>query len=415
MAPRFRQKVVEPTLGLGMPCWVTDPDFDLHYHVRHVRLTEGADWRELFSVAEQVAMTPFDRARSPWEAELLEGLPDGRAALLLKLHHSMTDGMGGFQLFSQLHSKMRDHDPKKPQPIAPPPEWISPNDLMFEQLSRDVMSAPYAALKGIGTLYDAIRQPAHALDQTRRFVESLSRVVSDPGADGSPLLRERSLSWNFMALDVRFADLRAAGKAADGSLNDAFLASLLGAFRIYHAKLGCSIEKLPMAMPISVRQNGDAAGGNKFAAARFAGPVGVSDPRARIQAIRTLVRAARDEPAVDGMAMITPLLARIPAALLSPLAGSLTRSNDLQASNVPGFREELYIAGARIERVYGFGPLPGCATMITLVTHGDTCCVAVNLDLAAITDPDLFGDCLEQGFIEVLSLAEGAEKPVRRI
>jgi len=278
-----------------------------------------------------------------------------------------------------------------------------------------VLSAPYGALKGIGALYDAIRQPARSLDQTRRFVESMSRMVSDPGAEGSPLLRERSLSWYFLALDVRFADLRVAGKAAGGTVNDAFLASLLGAFRMYHARLGCAIEKLPMAIPISVRQEGDAAGGNKFAGARFAGPVGIADPRARIQAVGKQVREARAEPAIEGMAMLSPLLARLPTSLLGSLAGSLTRANDLQASNVPGFREDLYIAGARIERVYGFGPLPGCATMITLVTHCDTCCVAANVDLAAITDPDLFGECLEQGFLEVLSLVDGAEKPQRRI
>jgi len=111
MVPRFRQKVVEPALGIGNPCWVNDPDFDLHYHVRRVRLPEGGGWPALFFAAEQVAMTPFDRARSPWESFLFEGLPDGRAAHMLKMHHSTTDGMGGVQLFSQLHSHTRASNP----------------------------------------------------------------------------------------------------------------------------------------------------------------------------------------------------------------------------------------------------------------------------------------------------------------
>jgi len=67
LVPRFRQRVVEPLGGIGAPAWVTDPDFDLHYHVRRVRLPEDAGWAELLAAAEQVAMTPFDRARSPWE------------------------------------------------------------------------------------------------------------------------------------------------------------------------------------------------------------------------------------------------------------------------------------------------------------------------------------------------------------
>jgi hypothetical protein len=54
MAPRFRQKVVEPMFGIGTPCWVNDPDFDLHYHVRRIRITQGGGWLEVFEAAEQI-------------------------------------------------------------------------------------------------------------------------------------------------------------------------------------------------------------------------------------------------------------------------------------------------------------------------------------------------------------------------
>jgi diacylglycerol O-acyltransferase len=415
MAPRFRQKVVEPAFGIGIPVWVNDPDFDLHYHVRRIRLTQGGGWSECFEAAEQIAMTPFDRARSPWEAVLMEGLPEGRAALLVKLHHSTTDGMGGFQLFSKLHSRTREHNPDKPQPKAPTPEWISPTDLLFEQLTRDARSAPEGFRRTAKTLMRAIEAPAATMRDAMRFVESLGRVVADPDVEGSPLLYKRSLAWHFMALDIEFADLRAAAKESGGTINDVYLASLLGAFRMYHAKMGYAIQQMPIAIPISVRREDDDEGGNKFAGARFAAPVGIADPLARIKAIGELVRSARAEPAIDGMSFLAPALARLPGPLLGSLAGSLTKANDLQASNVPGFREELYIAGARIERLYGFGPLPGCATMITLVTHGGTCCIAANVDRAAVTDPDLFSQCLADGFAEVLGLCEGFTPPQRRI
>ena len=273
------------------------------------------------------------------------------------------------------------------------------------RLNRMKLSPNWQEGKFVNSL--VIRQPP--------FFESLGRVVAEPDVEGSPLLYKRSLSWHFLALDVQFSDLRAAAKEAGGTINDAFLASLLGACRMYHAKLGYSIKEMPIAIPISVRRDEDDEGGNKFAGARFAAPVGVADPRARIKAIGDLVRSAREEPAIDGMALVAPALARLPGPLLGSLAGSLTKANDLQASNVPGFREELFIAGARIDRLYGFGPLPGCATMITLVTHGDTCCIAANVDRAAITDTELFGQCLEEGFAEVLALHEGAQPPRRRI
>jgi WS/DGAT/MGAT family acyltransferase len=413
MAPRFRQKVMEPALGIGNPCWVNDPDFDLHYHVRRMRLPEGGGWRALFAAAEQVAMTPFDRARSPWEAYLFEGLPGGRAAHMLKMHHSTTDGMGSVQLFSQLHSRTRDSNPFKPQPPTPLPERQTPVDLLVEQLTRDVRAVPGLVQSAAGAAFRMLLQPGATVAGLLGFVASLARVTAEPAAKGSPLLRRRSLSWHFLALDVGFADLRAAAKAADASLNDAFVAALLGGFRLYHEQLGHPIETLPMAIPISVRREGDAAGGNKIAGARFAGPVGIADPRQRMQAIGTLVGSIRREPGLEGMSVLAPALARLPAALLTAIAGGMTKSNDLQASNVPGLRDELYLAGARIDRAYGFGPLPGCATMITLNTHRDTCCIGANIDPAAVTEPELFAQCLERGFAEVLSLHPGSAPPVR--
>ncbi|MDJ0788505.1 MAG: wax ester/triacylglycerol synthase family O-acyltransferase [Myxococcota bacterium] len=415
MVPRFRQKVVEPSFGVGNPVWVNDPEFDLHYHVRRQVIPEGGGWREAFAAAEQIAMTPFDRARPPLEAVLFEGLPEGRGGLLLKMHHSTTDGMGGFQLFSQLHSRTREHNPRKRQPRPPSPEWKTPRDVLVEQLMRDTRAVAGAAADNVGTLLGALRHPLRTATGAARFAASMSRVLAEPDTDGSPLLRRRSLSWRFLAMDVAFRDLRAAAKAADSSLNDAFLAALLGAFRLYHDKKGRRIDTMPIAIPISVRREDDPEGGNRFTGARFAAPVGVADPAERMRAMGKMVRAARGEAALDGMSVVAPVLSRLPAPVITRLSGSLTQSNDLQASNVPGSREDLYIAGAKIERVYGFGPLPGCATMITLISHGETACIGVNLDPAAVTDPELFGRCLEDGFSEVLALVDGAAPPVRRI
>ena len=98
-------------------------------------------------------------------------------------------------------------------------------------------------------------------------------------------------------------------------------------------------------------------------------------------------------------------MSRLPGPLIGHLAGGVTKNNDLQASNIPGIRDEVFLAGARVERFYPFGPLPGCATMITLLSHGDTCCIGVNLDPAAVREPERFGRCLVEGLDEVLALA----------
>ncbi len=415
LVPRFRQKVVEPALGVGYPAWVVDPDFDLHYHARRVRLPEGGGWGELLDHAAQIAATPFDRARPLWESVLFEGLPDGRAAWLLKLHHSTADGLGFVQVLAQLHSRQREHNPDKPQPLPPRPERLTPSQALARQMTDDVRAFPRFAQRGLGTALRAVTHPQRTVRDALRFGGSLQRVLGDTGASGSPLLRGRSLSWRWLALDVDFASLRAASKAADGTLNDAFIAALLGGFRRYHEHFGRSLDLMPIAIPVSVRKDDDAAGGNRFAGARLAAPAGIADPRERIAAIGQIVRSARAEPALDALGIIAPAMSRLPGQLISQVAGGLTKANDLQASNVPGIRDDVYLAGAKIERAYGFGPLPGCATMVTLVTHGATCCVSVNLDPAAVTDPERFGHCLIEGFEEVLALAPDPVPPTLRI
>ncbi|ANY05280.1 wax ester/triacylglycerol synthase domain-containing protein [Pseudonocardia sp. HH130630-07] len=409
MVPRFRERVRAPLGGLGTPYWINDLEFDLHYHLRRVRIPGSGPgfWGELGPIAEQFAMTPFDRARPPWEAMLVEGLPGGRSAFLLKLHHVLTDGMGAVQLLSQLHSGTREHDPAKPQPAAPATEAPDPLAEVDRLVRREAGLVPSAARMARDVL-GALGNPLAAARDTARYVDSAVRVLSPPPGGASELLRPRGLSWRFAALDVGFAELRAAGKSVDGSFNDAYVAALLGGFRLYHERMGRPVAAdavLRTSVPVSVRRDDDTAGGNRWAPARLAGPMGVTDPAERVRRVGEQMRRARREPALESPDVVAPLLARLPGPLLTLVAGGSTAGNDLQASNIPGLRARAYLCGARIERVYPFAPLPGCAAMISLVTHGDTCCVGANLDAAAITDRRLFTDCLAEGFGEVLALA----------
>ncbi|MFP5021889.1 wax ester/triacylglycerol synthase domain-containing protein [Pseudonocardia phyllosphaerae] len=411
MVPRFRERVREPLGGLGTPYWIHDVDFDLHYHLRRVRIPGSGPgfWNELATIAEQFAMTPFDRERPPWEALLVEGLPGGRSAFVLKLHHVLTDGMGAVQLLAQLHSRRREHDASKPQPPAPATEAPDPLAEVDRLVRREIGIVP-AAVRATRDVLGAVTHPLSAVRDTYRWLGSAVRVLSPPSGKGSELLRPRGMSWRFAALDVPFADLRAAGKSVGGTFNDAYVAALLGGFRLYHEAMGHPVPAagtLRTSVPVSVRRDGDTEGGNRWAPARLAGPMGVVDAAERILAVNARMRAARDEPALESPDVVAPLLARLPGPLLTLVAGGSTSGNDLQASNVPGLRSDAYLCGAKIERVYPFAPLPGCAAMVSVVTHGDTCCVGANLDAAAITDRDLFADCLAQGFAEVLALAPG--------
>lgn len=405
MAPRFRQRVIESPLQAGTPSWAVDPDFDLHYHLRRLRLGGDGSMRDLFATCEQLAMTPLDPRRPPWEGYLIEGLPDGRTAYFLKAHHALTDGLGAIIALAQLHSTSRDPIPGKPQPPAPVPDEPSAVDVLRRQVGEEVARVPRLAGMAVEGLF-ALRHPRHALSRVLRYGRSVPRVAGLVSPPGSPLLAQRSGSWRFAAFEVPFAGLKAAATATKSSINDVYLGGLIAGFRKYHERMDTMVEAIPVAIPISVRRPEDPAGGNRIAVGRLAGPIGIDDPFERVLTLREQVRAARNEPAVDLFNTAGPMLAWMPGQLLAQFSGT-TAGNDLQASNVPGIPWETYVAGAKVERMFPFGPLPGCGVMATMITHNDVACLGVNFDAAAVSDPDLFADCLVDGFNEVIDLAGG--------
>ena len=101
---------------------------------------------------------------------------------------------------------------------------------------------------------------------------------------------------------------------------------------------------------------------------------------------------------------IAPVLSVLPTAVLEGITGSVIGS-DVQASNVPVYPGDTYIAGAKILRQYGIGPLPGVAMMVVLISRGGWCTITVRYDRASVRNEALFAQCLLDGFDEILALA----------
>jgi WS/DGAT/MGAT family acyltransferase len=409
--PRLRDRVVEPLVPVGTPTWVPDPHFDLDYHLTRVRLPEPGTMRQLLDYAAQLTSRPLDENRPPWEATVVEGVEGGRAAYILRIHHSMADGLGFMQLLSMAHSRTLEPGGSR---LAESPEQrrrskeTSRLRITLDQLRDEVAGAPGRTLglatDALGLLGRVARDPAGSISEAVNYGRSLRRMLAPPDAERSPLLREGGFGYRFVVHDVPLTDLKAAGKAGGGSVNDAFLAALLGTFRRYHEHFGVRVDQMPIAIPISLRKSDDPMGGNRFAGARFVAPVGEPDPAIRIKMIRDFVRSARDEPAIAFVELLAPALSRLPSTVLTEVAGGMVGVSDFQASNIPGMTDPVYLAGARVLRLYPMGPRPGVAAMVAMVSYDGTCCVAVNLDPDAITELELFQECLQAGFAEVLAL-----------
>ena len=365
--------------------------------------------RQLLDLAQGILARPLDKARPPWEAVLVEGLEDGRAGYLLKVHHSLSDGLGLIQLLTLAHSRTPEPGDHQAAPPAASRPLLTPQSLLASRLRQRLADAPSELIRrgedSLRLIGRTVRSPGAVAGDTIRFGRSLRRVLTPPPTRRSPLLRGGGgVGYRFVLHDVPLSDLKAAGKAAGGSVNDAFLAGLLGAFRRYHEHHGTPVDLMPIGIPVSLRTSDDPMGGNRFAGARFAAPVGEADPRARIEIIREFVITARAEPAIGFLDLVAPALSRLPAAAIIELAAGMTNVSDVQASNIPGMGHPVYLAGARVTGLYPLGPRPGVAAMIAMISYDGTCCIGLNVDPDVIGDLDVFETCLRAGFDEVLDL-----------
>ena len=402
---RLRQKVVMPTLPTAAPRWVIDPDFNLDFHVRRLRVPEPGTLRQAIDLAEVALQSPLDISRPLWTATLVEGLADGRAAVMMHLSHAVTDGVGAVEMFANIYDLDRDPPQEDPPPL-PIPQDLSPNDLMrqgFNHLPSAIAGGVRDVLFGaVQVVGQAIRDPISRMGDVVDYALSGARVVG-PAAEPSPVLRRRSLSSRSEAIDIELGDLHRAAKAAGGSINDAYLAGLCGALRLYHEAKGVPIHTLPMAVPVNLRSEADPAGGNRFGGVNLAAPISLTDPEMRIKNIRSQMTRKREERAIDMVGAIAPVLSLLPDTVLESVVGSIVHS-DVQASNVPVYAGDTFIAGAKILRQYGIGPLPGIAMMVVLISRAGYCTITARYDRASITEPELFARCLMSGFDEVLAL-----------
>jgi diacylglycerol O-acyltransferase len=409
--PRLRQRVVRSPIGVAPPRWELDPAFDLDYHLRTVGIPgsdPAADLVNLLEMAEPVATEGFDAARPPWRITFVEGLAGGRAGLIAKLHHALTDGVGAVRLAMSIFDLDRhpDRGPVPPRPDEPMSTGVERaiDDLDFE-VRRTAALARRAVPRVARGLRDALVAPEAQLKGAVEWARSLARTTSPGTRPLSPLMAGRSLRTGLDVVSLALDDLRSAGKAAGGSVNDAFLAAVCGGLRRYHNKHGHHPEALRVGIAVNRRPVGADLFGNDFAPLRLLVPLQIGDPGERVASVGALVRRAREEPALDLLGTVAAAAGAVSRAASVAAVSATLRGTDVVASNVPGSPVSLYLAGARLERLVAFGPRSGAALNLTMLSYQDAVEVGVNADLLAIPDPETVVDCLRAGFDEVLALA----------
>ena len=405
--PRLRQRVVSNPLSVAPPRWEVDPNFDLDFHLRWVRAAGDGSMANLFSLAEPLAMQGFDRSRPLWEFAVVEGLEDDGAALVMKIHHAITDGIGGVKLMLETFDAEADPGDVGPMPDAPEIHVMHQGERFVDAWQHTQRRALGLAKRSVGvaagTAVTTLADPVGSGMQVLEAMQSAGRLLKPAPSPMSPLMTGRSLSQRFHTLSVPLTDTKLAARAAGGKLNDAFVAAVASGFRRYHERHELPASALRMSMPISVRNEATADdAGNQFSPARFPVPLTVRDPVHRMKVVSDLVGRARAEPALQLTQPLAGALNQLPNELTTALFGSMLKGVDFVTSNVPGAPFPVYLAGARIQNQFAFGPMTGAAANITRLSYVDELNVGFNVDPAAIPDSDAFMDDMRAGFEEIL-------------
>jgi diacylglycerol O-acyltransferase / wax synthase len=404
---RFRQVPVSVSGSLpGVPpTWVTAADFDVDYHLRFSRVAGSGDLRSLLDEAGRIAMQAFDPARPLWESHIVEGLQEGRAAAIQKIHHALGDGVSLLDIILLFVDLERD-------PAGPPveveeaiPEFTSWLARTSSGLRADARSMVRATASLPDELSRIARDPAQAVRSLLVLSRSLARLAAPGSGPLSPIMQGRSLGARFDTMVVPLDELRSAAKRVGGKLNTAFLAAVAGGLGRYHAHHGSPVPALRCAMPVNTRDAADASLGNQFSPTRFRLPVDIEDVTERLEMARDLTARQRSEPALSLAGPVARVLNTVPAAVLVPTFEYVMRGIDVVVSSVPGASIQLYVAGARSVGNFGFSPRAGAGVNITVISHLDELDVAVNSDPAAIPDPEVLMECLWDSFDEIRKLA----------
>jgi diacylglycerol O-acyltransferase / wax synthase len=409
--PRLRQKVVSPAFGFGSPRWVADPSFDLDYHLRRVVVPQPGDLASVLTIAEPIVMAAFDRDRPLWEFTLVEGLAGGGSALLQKIHHCVTDGVGAIRMARLVFD---EHDRSSADVPHEANGQRGPNGLgvvlgNLADQTRDALrfaGATASALPKAATA--SVLHPRRTATETGRMVRSIGKLVRPARVPMSTVMRERGMARRLASLEMSLDELKAAGHAAGGTMNDAFLAALTGGMRRYHDLHHSAVDRLRVTMPINLRTKGDAIGNNRFVPARFALPIGVADPRQRMHDLGEIARAWQHEPGIRYTDSVAGVLNALPGVLTTTAMASMLKAIDFVATNVPGLDHQPHLAGVAVVREFAFAPPSGAAFSAALLSHVDTCTLGLVIDTAAVPDPDALVSCMAAGFEEVLEVGRDA-------
>jgi diacylglycerol O-acyltransferase len=410
LVPRYRQKLAVPPLETGRPLWVDDPNFNLEYHLRHTALPEPGSEDQLRALAARIHSQRLDRTKPLWELWLVQGLEDGRFALISKTHHALVDGVAGVDLATVLFDL-------EPVPPAIPHEgepWVPQREpSALEMAGRGVRGAVELPFSVAGRALRAAAHPGGSLGVARESLEGVAEVAwaaLNPAPD-TPLNVPIGPHRRFVMIRSELSDFKLVKDMFGGTVNDVVLTVVAGGLRRWLRSRGVRTEGLELRalVPVSIRaadERGDM--GNRLAAMRGPLPVYVEDPVARLQVVRTAMDGLKESKQAVGAEVLAGVQNLAPPTILAQASriNFSTRLFNLLVTNVPGPQFPLYALGRELQDLFPVAFLPrDHAIAVAIMSYNGGMDFGLLGDYDAMPDLDAVGRMFEQARDELVAAA----------
>jgi diacylglycerol O-acyltransferase / wax synthase len=405
---RFRQRVV---VRDGEYFWLEDEAPHLGYHVRvHKFGGRDADLRLRAAVAAEFTR-PLDRALPLWRIALFE-LGGGRVTMLFRAHHAIADGVAMMGLMLQLADGAEARAAPVPAPHA---RHHGPLGGLIDRIE-----AVNAALENLTEfVIDDLQHPGKLRRQLaglRSTLRAVGRVLLLP-SDNPPRLRaelrgRRAVAWTS---SLSLAAVRRLARKQGVTLNDVFLTALAGALHRYlRGRDGAVPEQqnLRVAVPVNLRDDGDASLGNSFGLVLADLPVGLEGWHARLDVISDRMASLKRSAEARAVLLALAAVGRLPAAIEKPLIGLISGKAAAVVSNLPGPREALRVGGAKLANCVFWPPqAAGIGIGVSLLSYAGHVTVGISSDLGLIPDPQAVIDAFTAELTAMLGSAPAERQP----
>jgi diacylglycerol O-acyltransferase len=415
LVPRYRQKLRTVPFRLGPPVWADDPHFDLRYHLRQTALPAPGGDEQLSRLMARVMGQRLDREYPLWEYWLVEGLAEGRWALISKVHHCMVDGVSGTDLYHVIFDFSPD-----PSPAAVDTRTVSaePSSLsLAAQAALDLVRLPAREASALG---GALARPDRVVRQAADTMRAVAQLATSawPATGSSlsgPIGQQRRHAWARASLD----DVKTIKRELGGTVNDVVLAAISGGFRALLLARGEHPERhmVPSLVPVSVRAPGEEnIYENRVSAVLAYLPVHVADPVERLAAVRAEMSALKSSnEALVGEALVS-LGRYIPfpvASLAVRLAYWLHQREIVTVTtNVPGPGRPLYGIGRRLLEIIPYVPIATTMrTGVSIFTYCGNVTFGITGDYGTNPDLEVLVHGIETGVSELLQAARHGVPP----